>query len=208
MKTCVRCKVSKENSDFHRNKNSSDGLVSYCKTCKSEYGKRNIYERSTEHKICSLCKMKKSPDEFHSHRTSTDGLQGCCKLCQHEKAKKYYERGGVETFLKKLFRQIKKNADNRKIKVDINLEYLKELYNSQGGKCAISGIEMTYESYASNNNRCKNIHNISPDRIDTNVGYVKGNIHLVCNIINIMKWDFGLNDFLHMCKVVSNFNSF
>jgi hypothetical protein len=48
MKTCTRCKVSKENGDFHKNKNSSDGLVSYCK---SEYVKRNIYERSTEYKV-------------------------------------------------------------------------------------------------------------------------------------------------------------
>ena len=102
--------------------------------------------------------------------------------------------------MKKLFRQIRKNADSRKIEVDIDLEYLKELYDSQAGKCAISGIEMTYDSYTSNN--------ISPDRIDTRIGYVKGNIHLVCNIINIMKWDFGLNDFLQMCKVVSDFNSF
>ena len=34
MKQCVRCKIIKNESEFHKDKNRKDGLFSYCKPCK------------------------------------------------------------------------------------------------------------------------------------------------------------------------------
>lgn len=39
MKKCTKCLIDKELSDFHKNKNSLDGLNAYCKSCKIEYDK-------------------------------------------------------------------------------------------------------------------------------------------------------------------------
>jgi len=40
MKECFRCKILKNESDFHKDKNRSDGLFSYCKNCVLEKQKK------------------------------------------------------------------------------------------------------------------------------------------------------------------------
>ena len=37
MKTCYKCKVDKEITEFHKDKTTKDGLCSQCKTCKKQY---------------------------------------------------------------------------------------------------------------------------------------------------------------------------
>lgn len=41
-KTCTKCKVPKERSEFHVNKKSMDGLCPECKPCKLERNKKYI----------------------------------------------------------------------------------------------------------------------------------------------------------------------
>ena len=36
MKTCGRCKITKENTEFHKNKSNKDGLHFLCKTCRKK----------------------------------------------------------------------------------------------------------------------------------------------------------------------------
>jgi hypothetical protein len=74
-------------------------------------------------------------------------------------------------------------------------EYLKWLYKEQGGKCALSGQEMTFERY------CENV--VSVDRIDSSRGYVKGNIHLTTWWANKMKMDLTLDDFRRKVQILS-----
>ena len=75
-------------------------------------------------------------------------------------------------------------------------EYLKWLYKQQGGKCALSGQEMTFERY------CKSA--VSVDRIDSDRGYVKGNIHLTTWWANLMKNDLTLDDFKRKVQVLAD----
>ena len=37
MKMCNRCGVEKPRSEFHKNRNTKDGLTTPCKSCKKEY---------------------------------------------------------------------------------------------------------------------------------------------------------------------------
>lgn len=39
-KNCGTCKITKNKSEFYKNKGSKDGLCSKCKKCSSEYGKK------------------------------------------------------------------------------------------------------------------------------------------------------------------------
>lgn len=81
---------------------------------------------------------------------------------------------------------------------DIDLEYVKSLYDSQNGECAISKIKMTaFLGY-----RGRVDTNSSIDRIDNNKGYIKGNIQLVCFRINIMKNVLSLEDLIKYCKII------
>lgn len=46
----------------------------------------------------------------------------------------------------------------------------------------------------------KNI--VSIDRIDSTKGYTKDNTQLVCDIVNRMKLDLPMNEFVILCKII------
>lgn len=64
MKTCNKCKQTKETVDFHTLKSSKDGLYTQCKSCKKEYDKR--YRKSD--KIQSLYKSKAYRDRKKEYK--------------------------------------------------------------------------------------------------------------------------------------------
>lgn len=67
---------------------------------------------------------------------------------------------------------------------DVDAEYLLGMYDAQDGRCAISGLPMT-TFHGLGYKRCPT--NISIDQIDAGAGYIKGNVQLVCWIVNAMK---------------------
>jgi len=212
MKTCTKCNEIKSDTEFHRNKRTVDGIADYCKPCKSTYGKRNKYERTTGDKKCNVCLEIKSADEYHSQSCSTDGLQGKCKACGFLAQKKSKENAGVYGFLKDRLRNAKGNVRKKRegrgiLLVQITHEYLIEIYEKQKGICAVSGITMTHASYGTRDVTNKYPYNISIDRIDSSKGYVPGNVQLVCCIINHMKWDSDMDVFLDTCKRIVEFKN-
>lgn len=54
MKTCSRCKETKDRSDFFKNKAKKDGLSYYCKVCSKDYG--NEYYKISEKRRISVRK--------------------------------------------------------------------------------------------------------------------------------------------------------
>jgi len=42
--------------------------------------------------------------------------------------------------------------------------------------------------------------NISIDRIDSSIGYVRGNVQFVCDVVNRMKQDLPQKELLMWCK--------
>lgn len=42
MKICSKCKIKKSLDNYYKNKNSYDGYLSYCKTCKYTYNKKYL----------------------------------------------------------------------------------------------------------------------------------------------------------------------
>lgn len=62
---------------------------------------------------------------------------------------------------------------------DLDLDYVVSLYESQQGKCAITGVKMTHTF--------NDMNAMSIDRIDPEQGHIKGNIHLICQWANFAK---------------------
>ena len=59
MKICTKCDIEKEFSDFYNNKNTKDGLSTYCKKCQYKLQKEwndNNEERIIRIKLKSLNK--------------------------------------------------------------------------------------------------------------------------------------------------------
>ena len=61
---------------------------------------------------------------------------------------------------------------------EFELEDMIELFNSQNGLCAYSGIPLKFGSCKDNWWVC------SPERLDTTKGYIKGNVCLICHEFN------------------------
>jgi hypothetical protein len=82
----------------------------------------------------------------------------------------------------------------------IDTEYLKDLYSKQEGLCAITGKVMIIRGF---NCAADSPLSISLDRIDSDEGYVDGNVWLVCTGINLMKSRLKMTEFVDFCKLVS-----
>ena len=70
--------------------------------------------------------------------------------------------------------------------MDIDEDHLVEVWAKQGGKCIYTNIPMIMP----NSNTAKQPHTGSLDRIDSSIGYLRGNIQFVCYSINVAKNDF------------------
>lgn len=70
----------------------------------------------------------------------------------------------------------------------IKIKDIEMLYSRQRGKCAYSGMNLSF--------RKMDKYKLSIDRIDSDLGYTIDNIHLVCWIINQAKGNMSDYDFL------------
>ena len=93
-------------------------------------------------------------------------------------------------------RHLRATKKGKDISIEIDQEYIEKLYDDQGGACAISGLEMAMET--------NNVKSLSIDRIDSSKGYIKGNVHLVCGIINNMKNEYSMETFMRECENIYN----
>ncbi len=118
MKQCTKCKKWKEESEFHKDCKSKDGLAYWCKKCYREYNHRRYmrirgpvkkhfrYEEShrtidgVKQKRCTKCKKWKDESKFGKDRYGKDGLGHDCKDCVRAyKRERYKEEGkGLKTY--------------------------------------------------------------------------------------------------------------
>ena len=74
-------------------------------------------------------------------------------------------------------------------------EQLYILWDLQGGKCALSGVYLTWQTGEGSQD-----FNASIDRKDPNKGYIPENIQLVAFRVNVMKHTLGESEFYWWCK--------
>jgi hypothetical protein len=75
-------------------------------------------------------------------------------------------------------------------------EYLWELFLKQNRVCSLSGLPLRFVN-------AKQDGNASLDRIDSNKGYIVGNVQWVDKNINAMKSDLSEDDFIRFCSFVT-----
>lgn len=190
-----------------------------CSFCEKEYFVKQY--RKQESFYCSVeCRGNFKRKYFKNHLQIKDGLLLCHKclvykevgnysedlskdyrlyklaICKHcEKLRPIPVSKGFESILRKRLKTAKCSSKSRGLEFDIDLFFLMDLYHKQDGKCAISDEEFDL-SYIGN----KSLKSISIDRIDSDKGYVKDNIQLVCWVINQMKNDLTMDEFYYWCS--------
>ena len=134
-------------------------------------------------KRCRDCRELKPLSDF------TEGKM-LCAVCQQVK-RRMLSSQGPGPYLRRLFQQLKYTHTNRKtnkghpIKAEFNIvvEDLMALWEKQEGRCAMSGVALTYHRDGGG----KKEFNASIDRIIPHDPYNKNNIQLVAHRVNIMK---------------------
>lgn len=141
-----------------------------------------------------ICKCGKKIITTYSNLIK--GQQGCFE-CRNKVLSQKIWRGYGE-ISRDVFSTIKRCAKARKIKFNLTIEYLWELFINQERKCALSGEILVFSR-----NRKINEITASLDRIDSSKGYIKTNVQWVHKDINNMKQGLDESKFIYWCKLIS-----
>lgn len=125
-----------------------------------------------------------------------------CWIKSKEYREKHWSWCGCGDIHGKWWGNIKRGAKKRNHKFTISIEYAWNLFLKQRKKCALTGLDLKFGSNMKEIE--KGVTTASLDRINSNLGYIKGNVHWVHKDINFMKQDFVLDHFVSMCKLVTN----
>lgn len=89
----------------------------------------------------------------------------------------------------------------RKGPTDLTPEYLKALWEEQGGACPFTGwlLELPKDTYGFSEHSPRNA---SLDRVDNSKGYVQGNVRFIALMANIARCDFSDTEVVDFCRAV------
>lgn len=103
-----------------------------------------------------------------------------------------------------IFSHLPCNAKKRGIQFTITKDYAWSIFLKQNKQCALTGLPLTiaYKYKLGYNSACT----ASLDRINSDIGYIPGNVQWVYKPINNMKWSLDQNEFIALCKLVAKKN--
>ena len=196
MKNCWKCKELKNLEDFYKDITTKDGLSKACKLCQIEYSKK--YNR--EHKEY----FKQKNNEYYQKNLLND-IEYNRKRYNFYKEKYLESRDAslrtIRGRLYNIFDAARSRTKKGSLIFEITLEDVLKIYEIQKGSCALTNIEFSLDRLG---RKSKNPFAPSLDRIDSDKGYTKENIRLVCVIVNLALNNFGDNAFDKMCRAYIN----
>lgn len=130
----------------------------------------------------------------------------CCKTCKRI----WYRKNGGSESTERQYKLISGNWEkyfNRLCsrsfgREDLNYKDLVKLLEEQNYKCSLSGETLTCILEKGKINKT----NASIDRIDPKGLYTIDNIHLVCAVLNKLRIDTPLDEFITWCKKVTEYH--
>lgn len=163
----------------------------------------NSDRRKLLHVICKCGSI-----DFKQERYLLTGRSTSCKSCASKKTAKNFpppiKRTGAVGLSGTHFSSIKSGAVRRGLEFNISPEYLWDLFIKQEGKCALTGVPISLSNAIRNNNVNWNIITASVDRINSNIGYVDGNLWWVHKEVNRLKNNYSMDTLLYWAKLLVN----
>lgn len=147
----------------------------------------------------------KQKKEYKS-RASTKALASKWYREERRRTREQRKEGNLKAFCKDKIVKIKKKINQGKWKrmgfaFDLTAEYLEVLYKKQGGKCYYSGEPLRLGIDGDLNVK-DNPYMISLDRIDSNRGYIQGNVVFCTFAANSAKNLLSESDFFRLVKKI------
>lgn len=130
------------------------------------------------------------------------GKYKSCGCLQHAYNCKNPKWRGVGEISQSFVYAIKRGAKERKLRFNIPIKYLWELFQQQSRKCALSGLELRFQTTRKDYDATASL-----DRIDSSKGYIKGNVQWVHKNINYMKQEMTNEEFFHWIELIHKHNN-
>lgn len=127
---------------------------------------------------------------------STFGKTKTCGCINNIYGKNHHSFTGYEDISGSYYSGILHHSKLKNREFSITIEEIWELFLRQNRKCALSGIDISFQ---------KNNQTASLDRIDSKKGYTIDNIQWVHKDVNRMKTDLDLGYFIELCRNITNF---
>lgn len=102
------------------------------------------------------------------------------------------------------FRELLKRCKARSRELDITLEYLKEVWDAQGGICPYLKQPLVLPQTDNSHDRSNPNLIASIDRIDSSKGYVKGNIQFISMTLNFAKNKYDEEVLLNLIALIKD----
>lgn len=192
--------------DYFKRYGRKNGNLNYhlvCRQCEDKIAEMKEWQDGKL--LCRYCLQYKPVEDFGNDGNHGIKIRKCkktiCKECFTKRQKSHNHSLDDDRKLDKCLRWRFLSARDRARRggLDFNLtfEYVKNLWKEQDGKCALSGIQMTF---LLQDGRIPT--NVSIDKIDRLKGYVQGNVQLVCMACNQMKSDLSEDELYYFCQQI------
>lgn len=143
------------------------------------------------------CKCDCGNEPILRIRVLYSGQQTKCKKCYQGSNSPAWK--GVGEISKDFFNRIKISAREKKLQINIDLEYIWKLFLNQKKLCALTGVPIFF---AKTYNK-KHETTASLDRIDSSKGYIRGNVRWLHKSINHVKSNIPDDLFFFICEKVT-----
>lgn len=180
---CKHCDRYLPSSSFNPNRTQSRGVSYYCKECHKKRMKSEDYRV-----VKNNNRRKKYPNKQKEHIEKYGISMGAKYRKEHADDLNYILR----LTLKRAKGRAKKNG----LKLDINKDFLHNIYRLQNGLCSLTNRTLKLGFNDPNT--------LSIDRIDSNGGYTKDNVQLVCCLANMIKRNHNQEELIQFCQDVIN----
>lgn len=147
-------------------------------------------------KILCQCACGSQPrlvDAFNLSRGVSTKCRDCGNSPEAHLGNKNGNWRGYNDLPGSLINRIKSRANQMEVKYNLTPKYLWNLLQHQANLCALTNLPIAFIDKSA-----------SLDRIESNKGYVRGNVQWVHKNANIMKNGYSLDYFVSMCHAVAN----
>lgn len=150
-----------------------------CQNCVKPAAKNS---NGTWRKLCATC-----------HSNKYRKTKNVWKPFKNETRKRRHARS-PEDFLRSLLNYAKdRSKKSKKLgECELTYEYLTNLWTQQHGLCAITKLPMKHTPHK--------LDSASIDRLDTGIGYISGNVQLVCQFVNLARCDHPSQDLIDLLE--------
>ena len=149
------------------------------------------------YKECPECKL---PQSYLRKNYAQESLRlgKLCKSCSNKKVENCH-RGWHRGVRVSWFNKFKTGAETRGLSWQLSIDDVADLVEDQDFKCALTGWAIEFPESGSPQKAPASL-----DRIDSKLGYTKDNVQLVTRTVNMMKQRYSQQEFISVCKAVSD----